>query len=108
MAVLRRDEEMPAGNGRIMSAVLPPENSAGGGKRGSLAPDASPPALETVKIQIDYRSGIQGKQLAHKKPPHNGNTERAAHFRPVAEPCSQRDGAQKGRHGGHHDGTDPQ
>src|SRR5579862_2274682 len=66
------------------------------------------PGAEAVEVEIDDRRGVEGEHLAHHEASHNSNPQGAANLRAVPMSNRQRDAAEHGSHGGHHDGPEAQ
>ena len=56
--------------------------------------DPYPPAVE---IEIDHRRGVERQHLAEQQPAHDGDAQRLAQFRTLAEADRQRQRAQDAR-----------
>src|ERR1039457_6718314 len=74
----------------------------------SAAPGEMPyhPILEVVHIEIDHGGRVQGQRLADDESADDGDAERSANLGTNSSAERQRNRAQHGGRGGHHDGTE--
>ena len=63
---------------------------------------------QPIECQIDDRRGVKREQLAEDQSANDGDAERTAQFGADTGAEGQRQGAEKRRHGSHHDGTETQ
>ena len=73
-----------------------------------LAAGVRDPCGDAAEPEVDNRRGEQGQHLADQQTANDGDAQRFTEFRTHAAPEGQRNRAQQGRHGGHHDGAEAQ
>ena len=71
-----------------------------------LARQAGDADLQAVKEEVDDRRGEERQGLGDDEPADDGDAERAAELRAGPSTESERQAAEQGGHGGHHDGTE--
>src|SRR2546421_10917402 len=61
---------------------------------------------EPIQIKVNHRSGVKSEKLGEQQTADNGNAKRAAELGTGALLNGQGQRAEKGGHGGHHDGAE--
>src|SRR5258707_1449796 len=64
---------------------------------------AAEPIVQPVQVEIDDRRRVEGEYLANQQPADHGEAEPPAKSRPPSAAEHQRQAAEQGAHGGHHD-----
>src|ERR1035438_7626828 len=68
----------------------------------------SQPLLQAFQVEVDYRGNVERQELADDEAADHGEAERLAGVGAFAVTESDGQGAEKGGHGGHHDGAGAQ
>ena len=63
---------------------------------------------QTVEVEVDHRSGVEGQHLAQHQTTDDGDTQWLTHLRTFGTAQHQRQGAKDGSQGGHHDRPETQ
>ncbi len=66
------------------------------------------PQLQTIHVQVNYRSRVKRKHLTHHQAAYDADPERTPQFRTGAGRQRQRQSSKKRRHCRHHDRTESQ
>src|SRR5215467_16273988 len=71
-------------------------------------PSPLTPYAESIEIDVYDGRGVQRQRLTDNQSADNGDPERATQLRPLAESDRERQRAEHGRHGRHHDRPEAQ
>src|SRR5262252_3530421 len=66
------------------------------------------PLAQAIKVKVNHRRRVEREQLAEQQPADDGDSERPPQFRSGPGPQGKRQASEQRRHGGHHDGPEPE